>query len=72
MTRCVPAAADQIGVYAPYVDVQARFEFNRAGRLGMERLGIEELMPRLLDHAVDADWGRRPRTRPSPTKAVTR
>jgi thioester reductase-like protein len=72
MTRCVPAAADQIGVYAPYVDVQARFEFNRAGRLGMERLGIEELMPRLLDHAVDAGWGRRPRTRPSPTTAATR
>jgi nucleoside-diphosphate-sugar epimerase len=68
MTRCVPAAADQIGVYAPYVDVQARFEFNRAGKLGMEPVEIQELMPRLLDHAVDADWGRRPRIRPSPTK----
>ena len=67
MTRCVPAAADQIGVYAPYVDVRARFEFNRAGKLGMDPLAIEELMPRLLDHAVAADWGRRPHRRPSPT-----
>ena len=72
MTRCVPAAADQIGVYAPYVDVQARFEFNRAGALGMDRLGIEDLMPRLLDHAVAAKWGRLPHTRPSPTAVNAR
>jgi thioester reductase-like protein len=72
MTRCVPAAAEQIGAYAPYVDVRARFEFDRAAGLGMERVEIAELMPRLLDHATATGWGRRPRTRPSPTAAVAR
>jgi nucleoside-diphosphate-sugar epimerase len=72
MTRCDPAAADQIGPYAPYVDVRARFEFDRAGKLGMDPHTIEELMPRLLDHAVAADWGRRPHTRRSPTTAAAR
>ena len=66
MTRCVPAAAEQIGAYAPYVDVKERFEFNRAAELGMDRLEIEKLLPRLLDHAEAADWGWRPGRRPSP------
>jgi thioester reductase-like protein len=59
MTRCVPAAAAEIGVYAPYVDVRARFEFERAAGFGMRRTAIGELVPRLLDHAVRANWGRR-------------
>jgi thioester reductase-like protein len=72
MTRCVPAAAEQIGAYAPYVDVRARFEFDRAGKLDMDPLTIEELLPRLLDHAVAADWGGRPHMRPSPRTAGAR
>lgn len=64
MTRCVPAAAEQIGVYAPYVDVRARFELGRARDLGMRPVPIEELMPRLLDHAEAAEWGGRPLPRP--------
>ncbi|MBN9622461.1 MAG: SDR family oxidoreductase, partial [Actinobacteria bacterium] len=71
MTRCVPGAAEQIGVYAPYVDVRARFEFDRAGALDMERVPIEDLMPRLLDHAVAAGWGSRPHIRPDPRSVGT-
>jgi thioester reductase-like protein len=66
MTPCVPSAADQIGVYAPYVDVRARFEFNRAAELGLSPVPIDELLPRLLDHAFAAQWGRKPVLRPSP------
>ncbi len=69
MTRCVPTASELIGPYAPYVDVQARFEFERAATLGMRRTAIEELVPRLLDHAFAAEWGRRPVPRPSPLQA---
>lgn len=61
-----PASSSQIGAYAPYVDVWARFEFARAGALGVRGTPIEELMPRLLDYALASDWGREPRLRPSP------
>ncbi len=66
MLPCVPAAADQIGVYAPYVDVWARFEFARARALGMQRTPIEQLVPLMLDHAAAARWGRQRILRPSP------
>jgi nucleoside-diphosphate-sugar epimerase len=66
MTPCVPSAADQIGVYAPYVDVRARFELNRAVELGLRPVPVDDLLPRLLDHAFAAEWGRRPVLRPSP------
>jgi nucleoside-diphosphate-sugar epimerase len=66
MTSCVPSAAGQIGVYAPYVDVRGRFEFNRAAELGLRPVPVDELLPRLLDHAFAAEWGRRPVLRPSP------
>ena len=70
MTPCVPGAADQIGVYAPYVDVHARFELDRAAALGLRPVPIDELLPRLLDHAFAAEWGRRPVLRPSPLEAA--
>lgn len=70
MTRCVPSAAEQIGVYAPYVDVHARFEFGRAAALGVEPIAIERLVPLLLDHAEAAGWGRRAVLRPSPLAAA--
>ena len=60
MRPCVAGAADQIGVYAPYVDVHARFERDRAAALGLRPVPIEELLPRLLDHAFVAEWGARP------------
>jgi nucleoside-diphosphate-sugar epimerase len=69
MTPCVPTEAEQIGVYAPYVDVWARFEFARAGGLGVRPTPIGELVPRLLDHAAAAAWGRRRVLRPNPLLA---
>ncbi|MHB8693955.1 MAG: SDR family oxidoreductase [Solirubrobacteraceae bacterium] len=66
MARCVPAAAHKIGVYAPYVDVFDRFEFGRAHEFGVRRTPIEELVPRLLEHAAAANWGRHPVLRRSP------
>ncbi|HEY4280172.1 MAG TPA: SDR family oxidoreductase [Conexibacter sp.] len=69
MTPCVPSAADQIGVYAPYVDVRARFEFARAGQLGVRPTPIDELVPLLLDYADAARWGRAPLLRPVPALA---
>jgi thioester reductase-like protein len=70
MAPCVPSAAEQIGVYAPYVDVHARFEFARAGELGVTPVAIEQLVPLLLDHAEAAAWGRRTVLRPSPLRAA--
>lgn len=70
MTECVPSAAEQIGVYAPYVDVHARFEFARAAELGVTPVAIERLVPLLLDHADAAAWGRRTVLRPSPLAAA--
>ncbi|ADB51567.1 SDR family oxidoreductase [Conexibacter woesei] len=71
MTPCVPAAAEQIGIYAPYVDVWARFEFARAAGLGVRPVPIEQLVPLLLDHAAAAAWGRRHVLRPSPLLSST-
>lgn len=63
---CDPAAAEQIGPYAPYTDVHHPFELRRALDFGARPADAEELVPRLLDHALAADWGRRPVPRPSP------
>ncbi|MDO8213297.1 SDR family oxidoreductase [Conexibacter sp. CPCC 206217] len=71
MMECVPTAADQIGVYAPYVDVWARFEFARAGQLGVRPVPIERLVPLLLDHAAAARWGRTRVLRSSPVGAAS-
>lgn len=70
MLPCAASAADQIGVYAPYVDVHARFEARRARALGIRPVAIEQLVPRLLDHAEAAGWGRRRVLRPSPLAAA--
>lgn len=69
MTKCVPSEVDQIGVYAPYVDVRARFEFRRAAELGVRPLPIEDLLPVLLDFASVADWGRKRLLRRKPAFA---
>jgi hypothetical protein len=66
MTSFVPSAADQFGVYAPYVDVHARFEFGRAAQLGVRPTPIDELLPLLLDYAEAARWGRQPQLRRAP------
>lgn len=55
---CDPTAAEQIGPYAPYTDVRHPFELDRARRFGLRPAVIEELVPRLLDHAFAAKWGR--------------
>jgi thioester reductase-like protein len=69
MKPCVPTAAEQIGVYAPYVDVWSRFEFARAGRFGVTPTPIEQIVPRILDPAQAARWGRSRVLRPSPMVA---
>lgn len=69
MLPCVPSAAEQIGVYAPYVDVWARFELDRATAFGVRPVPIEQLVPLLLDHAAAARWGRQRVLRPSPLAA---
>lgn len=68
---CDPAAAEQIGPYAPYTDVLHPFELARARRFGLEPVAVEELVPRLLDHAFAAKWGRRriPRAAPVPASS---
>ncbi len=67
MTDCVPTAAEQIGIYAPYADMSAHFEFGRAGQFGVRPVPIERLVPLMLDHAEAARWGRQRVLRPSPT-----
>jgi nucleoside-diphosphate-sugar epimerase len=67
---CVPAAVDRIGVYAPYVDVWATFQYGRGRRLGVQRTPIAALVPPMLDHAVATHWGRRRILRPSPRLAL--
>lgn len=63
---CDPAAAERIGAYAPYTDVYHPFELARAAELGARPAAVEELVPRLLDHAIAAKWGRRRIPRPTP------
>lgn len=70
MTCCVPSAVEEMGIYAPYVDVHAPFEFGRAGELGMRRTPADELVPRMLDYALGADWGRKPELRAHPLTAA--
>lgn len=66
MAPFVPTAAAQNGMYAPYVDVWSTFQYGRGRRLGVGRTPIEELVPRMLDHAAAAKWGRRRVLRPVP------
>lgn len=61
---CVPAAAQQLGLYAPYADVRSPFELAAARPLGIEPPDITTLVPRLLAFAEAADWGRNPQARP--------
>lgn len=68
---CDPAAAKKIGAYAPYTDVYHPFELGRAAELGARPVEVEALVPRLLDHAFAAMWGRRPVLRPAPVPSST-
>jgi nucleoside-diphosphate-sugar epimerase len=63
---CEPAAAEQLGLYAPYVDVAAPFELTRARELGVDPVPVDELVPRLLAFAEAAGWGRTPLPRAVP------
>lgn len=61
---CEPAAAEQLGLYAPYADVASPFELGRARELGVRPIAVDELVPRLLAFAETAGWGRAPQPRP--------
>lgn len=67
---CDPASASLLGPYAPYTDVFHPFELSRALDFGVRPTPAEELVPRILDHALAANWGRRPLTRPAPLSAA--
>lgn len=55
---CEPAAAEQLGLFAPYTDVRGPFELARARGLGMEPVAAGDLVPRLMSFAADARWGK--------------
>lgn len=67
---CEPAAAEQLGLYAPYADVAAPFELRRARELGVAPVAVDELVPRLLAFAEAAGWGRTPVPRAVPWTAA--
>jgi long-chain acyl-CoA synthetase len=59
-----PEAAEATGAFAPYFTVRGVFDTARAEALGVVAPRLEDYLPRLLEHAVAARWGRRRISRP--------
>lgn len=68
--HCDPEAARLIGPYAPYTDVFHPFELNRARAFGVQPVPTEELLPRILDYALAAEWGGREMAPRAPLSAA--